>query len=172
MRTNYMNKNFLIAVVIILGVAIFIFGINKFNNTTIATMPVDELQWPIESEPNTEEIVEEPQEEPLPDEPTSYKEALKIAKAKDKNILLYFSADWCKYCKEMKKTTLQDESVKNAIENYVFYIVDTDEEGDIARQYGVSGIPAYRIITDTEEVKKKSAGYMSVKTFLNWLEVK
>jgi len=163
-----MNKNFLIAVVLILGIAIFIVAGIKVQKADLFEESVtEELQWPNyeENEQKPEEIQEE-----LPDKPTSYAEALKIAKAKEKKVLLFFSAGWCRYCEEMKKTTLKNEEVQSAIEKYVYYVVNTDVERDLANKYGVSGIPAFRIITDSEKVEKKASGYMKVKTFLKWLE--
>ena len=162
-----MSKNLLIVIVLILGVTILFAGVIKVRKTN-SVVTTEELQWPNYEE--EEEKEEEIQEEEIAEEPTSYEEALKIAKAKKKKVLLFFTADWCRYCQEMKKTTLKNEDVQAAIKRYVYYVVDTDYERELATKYSVSGIPAFRIVTDSEEVKKKASGYMSVKTFLKWLE--
>ena len=91
---------------------------------------------------------EEPEEEVVPHEDVGkgYASTLEAARAANKNVLVFFTADWCTYCEKMKNETLSNERVKKSMEKYVLYMCDTDEEQNIAKSYGVQGIPAYFII--------------------------
>jgi len=100
----------------------------------------------------------------------SYEKALEVAEKKNKNVLLYFTADWCGWCKKMEKDTFSKREVKRALKNYVIYVVDTDEEKELKSKYGVRGIPAFRIVTHKEKVLKSSSGYQEPKKFLNFLK--
>lgn len=73
--------------------------------------------------------------------------AARTASTRDSRpILLYFTADWCPPCKQMKKTTWADERVAGALQAYIPVRIDISKQEDVARQYGVSGIPRIEII--------------------------
>jgi len=108
-------------------------------------------------------------EEVAPEVPETYEQALEIAKKTEKPIFLIFEADWCHWCQAMKKT-LADPEVKKALEGHVIYHANSDRETDLAKQYGVGGIPSYFVIDSSEKVHKNGKGYKGTKTFLVWLK--
>jgi thiol:disulfide interchange protein len=161
-----MNKNVLLAIALLLGCGLLIMG--------FANKPADKK--PVLQDQTLEKVEEMPQEkqEAAPiSKPAkkTYENALSQAKEEDKHVLLIFTADWCSFCEEMKKTTLQDEAVKKAMEKYVVYTVDTDKERPLAVKYDVSTIPAYVIINNEEKVLKKDKGYKGSKNFERWLKI-
>jgi len=81
-------------------------------------------------------------------------EALLIAQASGKPMLVFFTADWCPPCRQLKSGPLKDPQVKSyLVENYVPVKVDlTDRSGPgamSAAQTGVTGIPTM-ILYDTQ----------------------
>lgn len=85
-------------------------------------------------------------------------------------ILLYFTADWCGFCKEMERTTLADPSVRLQITALVHVKVDLDQEEDMAKRFGVDGIPAFLLVNERGEEISRSVGLAAPLTFLSWLE--
>jgi thiol:disulfide interchange protein len=109
--------------------------------------------------------------ETKPTQPKTYEELIKLLDNPKKPLaVLFFSAKWCGWCEKMKKETLKDDKVIKALDKYVFYIVDLDKEGKVAKKYEVGGIPAYCIIDKREKPFKKGAGYKSPSSFANWLK--
>jgi len=85
-------------------------------------------------------------------------------------ILLYFTADWCGFCKQMERTTLADPSVRLQITMLLHVKVDIDQEEDLAKRFGVEGIPAFLLVNERGEEISRSVGVTAPLTFLSWLE--
>lgn len=77
--------------------------------------------------------------------------------------VLKFYADWCQPCKMLSKTL---EDVETDVE---FEDIDIDEQMDLAKQYGVRGVPTMVMLNDGVEVKRVS-GYMSKEKLEEWLK--
>lgn len=112
-----------------------------------------------------------PQRPPLlQKDPKSYQEAIQFAKQSNRNVLLFFTGNWCPHCKTMKTSTMSDPTVKQEMEKYIYYEVDTTRERSLAQKYNVSGIPAYRIVSPDERVLKSGQGRKSSSEFIRWLD--
>lgn len=105
----------------------------------------------------------------VPSNPTSYQEAMDMSRRTGKKVFLFFHADWCSWCKKMERDTFSDSSVKQALNQYIVYHVDTGKEREISRKYSVSGIPAYCITDNSEKPTQSGQGYKTPQEFLNWL---
>jgi thiol-disulfide isomerase/thioredoxin len=103
--------------------------------------------------------------------PTNYNVALQISKKTNKKIFLYFTAEWCVYCKKMTPI-FNNLVVKKQLDNMVVYHIDIDKEPQLATKYQISTIPAYRIIDGNERVLKVGQGYKSLDEFSIWLNIK
>jgi thioredoxin 1 len=103
------------------------------------------------------------------EEVSSYEEALKVSKEKDKEIFLYFGAKWCGYCTKMDKV-LKDKEVVRRMEDLVILKLDLDENKDLAKKHGVKTIPDYMIMNKNEEIVKRHTGYKNKEEFMDWLE--
>ncbi len=57
-----------------------------------------------------------------------------------------FYAEWCGACKTMDRTTFQDPTVKNALEQFVFLKVDADLHPGTARHFKVVGMPTLVVL--------------------------
>ena len=101
----------------------------------------------------------------------SYEEGIEQGKIRDKKIFLHFYADWCKYCKVMAEKTFTDEDVIGYLNsNYVSIRVDTQENGKIAREYKVSGLPSNWFIAADGKKIGNQPGYLDADRLLDILE--
>jgi thioredoxin-related protein len=104
---------------------------------------------------------------------TTYEEALILAKEKNKPIFIYFEAEWCGYCKQMKKNVLSNREVKNTIsQNYIELFIDIDSDPATKSLFRVKSVPTYLICSPDGDVIQKHSGYQDVRNFLKWLEPK
>ena len=67
-------------------------------------------------------------------ETLSYTDAYAQSQAGDKPLVVLVGADWCPACVQMKKSTLPQVAQNGIFKDVAFTVVDTDREGDIARQ--------------------------------------
>jgi len=93
---------------------------------------------------------------------TTLGEAGVRAEASGKLIFVDFHADWCKNCKAMEHTVLQDPEVRKTLRNFIvvrFDATNTDspEVRNVLDRYGIKGLPAYLIL----EAKKNPADSVS-----------
>lgn len=170
-----MGKHTIHAIVIVLlGIGITYAAKQRFDvpqpvqvQPNSATVTV---QWKPETLQPEIEVVKEP-EMPAINEKNikSYQEAVSLSAKLNKKVLLFFSSTTCPHCTHMKKVTLEDRSVKKALEPYIFYEVDTDKEKSIAIKYNIRGIPAYRIIDKAEKVYAAGEGDKRPLVFEQWL---
>lgn len=65
--------------------------------------------------------------------------------------LVYFTAPWCGPCRSMRPVmeTLEIPGVE-------ILKVDVDASADLAKAYDVRGIPAFLVLVDGKEIKRRS----------------
>lgn len=116
--------------------------------------------------------LEEPQppvEENQEEEATSdYQSALDKAKAENKELVLFFTAEWCTNCTTMKEKTISTPKVQEALSKVVYLELDVDHEKELISKYKISSIPAYVRINSNEEVLNDGVGVIKENAFLNW----
>ena len=114
----------------------------------------------------------EPKEELVQIVADDYNKAIKMSGELGKPVLVFFTADWCTWCQKMKKQVLTDDSVKAAMKNYIFVIVDTDKQKHIARKFNINGLPSYLITNCDQSELKIVSGFVIAEKFSNWLDNK
>lgn len=76
---------------------------------------------------------------------TTYEEGFKLSKEQGKPIMIYFYADWCRYCKKMEEETYANNYVIEEAKRYVCVKVDLTKPDEkaraIAKKYNVEGLP-------------------------------
>jgi len=84
-------------------------------------------------------------------------------------VLVFFTADWCTYCKLMERTTLTNDAVKQVVTNMTHIVVDIDEHQDLAQKFGIDGVPTFLVLSDTGTEVRRSSGFQAASDFLRWL---
>ncbi len=94
------------------------------------------------------------------------------AKRTGKPIILTFVEDWCNHCQKMTKTTFNDKSVANKLnQNYLAYQVDgTTADGKmLIKQFNISDFPAVVVLDKAQKIKGNFNGYHQPQDFLKAL---
>lgn len=99
-----------------------------------------------------------------------YDEALTRAAAEDKHVMLYFWADWCKYCAMFNKEVLPDEDVIQSLNNsFLSVMVNIEEEPELAEQYQARTLPMIVFLDSKGTVAGYLPGYLPPADFLEVL---
>ncbi len=102
---------------------------------------------------------------------TDIEQASKSAEAQGKVVLLHFSADWCRPCKALETFVFANVRVQKAFrDNVVAVKVDVDKFPELAREYGVSGVPFDVAITPKGRVVSKRSSPRDSSTYARMVE--
>ena len=93
--------------------------------------------------------------------------ATKQAKETNTEILLVFTADWCRYCVYLKNDLMK--SMEQINSKYTVCFVDYDSNRDLARRYNVSSLPSSVILK--EKTYKKMTGYSNFTSYKDFLSL-
>lgn len=74
--------------------------------------------------------------------------------------LLYFAADWCAPCKQMKPI-LEEFSSENP--DILVVKIDVDEDFEAAAAMKISSVPTFVVIKNDEEVARKPGAFSKQK---------
>lgn len=98
--------------------------------------------------------------------------AQKLANNSDKNIMVFFTAEWCSPCRIMKREVFADQEVKNAMDAKVVSIeinIDDPNTEALVKQYNIGATPT-TIFIDTEgNVINYAVGKVGKAKFLEML---
>jgi len=78
-----------------------------------------------------------------------------LGKAADeyRPLVIFFHADWCPWCRRTHSEVFGDPAVRKQLEYFVRVQIDIDRNPDIARKYGVRGVPALRVLSSNGTVR-------------------
>jgi thiol-disulfide isomerase/thioredoxin len=95
---------------------------------------------------------------------------LKVSMDSGSNVLVVFGASWCGPCQRMKRDVWStqdflDFSDSLGVDKFYF---DTDQNGALARKWGVNSIPAWFLVKESDiKARKGPASKSSVKNTMN-----
>lgn len=94
-----------------------------------------------------------------------YEKCLELSKTYNKKLVMVFGADWCPYCKSLKK------DINNITQfiNYIVCFIDTDKNETLVKKYRIRGLPTSVIIDSKETELSRKTGYKN-KDYDRWLE--
>jgi thiol:disulfide interchange protein len=95
----------------------------------------------------------------------NYPDGLRLARESGKPALVYFTADWCEPCRELKKYVWSDKRVIEASKQLVNIYVDTDQDTETLAAYKVLRIPTVFFLSPAGEIVMKYAGDHSAADF-------
>ena len=96
--------------------------------------------------------------------------ARREAESANKPLLVYFTAEWCGPCQQMKRTTFADRSVERAIaDKYLPVKIDVDREAALAKQIRIEVLPTFKIVDRDQRVLREESGALDVEAFVAWL---
>jgi len=87
-------------------------------------------------------------------------------------LFMDFTASWCPPCQQMARTTWTDPAVAAALKDIIPVKIDLDQNHELAQQYDVQSIPAFRMVDSKGTVLKSGGGLMTSEQFLAWLKQK
>lgn len=93
-----------------------------------------------------------------------------VARQTGKPILVFVSADWCHYCKKMKRDTWSDPRVDAAVsQNFETLVLDGDRDKQIVSKLDLRGFPATLLYSPDGRFLDQKGGYMPPAQTLQWL---
>ncbi len=92
-----------------------------------------------------------------------------IAAERQLPCLVFFTADWCTYCKRMEATTFNDAAVVQSTSQFVCVLVDVDEEPEVCQRLQVSGYPTVELISPSGTSLGRLTGWQSAPGFVHSL---
>lgn len=88
-------------------------------------------------------------------------EAKKIAQDTGRPLLIFVTMQNCKYCTEMKQTTLVDpEMIKDTNESFVATYLDESQNRELVRSLGIRSFPTTLLATPDGRVREMVRGYV------------
>lgn len=95
-----------------------------------------------------------------------------LAQARDRQrpAFVYFDAEWCSWCQRYKRDTLETPRVHDMlVRHYVATRVDFDARPDLAKRYGVRGLPYTLILSPGGKVLNGFVGILTPGDMLDLL---
>ena len=87
-----------------------------------------------------------------------------LAESYNRKLVIIFGADWCPYCKDLKKDT---KDIK-AFDSYIVCFINTDSNKTLVHQFRIKGLPTSIIIDNKENELSRKTGYKK-KEYEEWL---
>ena len=89
-----------------------------------------------------------------------------------KPLFLYFGAEWCPPCQDMKRTTWSDKRVESALGQFVPVKIDVDAQPKVAVKYQIQPLPTFVIADkDGNEIRRIDGG-MSADDLIAWINAR
>lgn len=81
-----------------------------------------------------------------------------VAASQGMPCLLFFTAEWCTYCRQMEATAFTDNTVGELADDFVCLLVDADREPELCRHFRVSGFPTIQFVAPDGQMLHRLVG--------------
>ncbi len=109
-------------------------------------------------EQSAEAVVEQRPEHPVPAAQgrlakghlqfvSGYRQGYSESVRQSKPMMLFFTASWCGYCRQMADEAFTHPQVVSLSNQFVCVLIDADEESDVCRQFHVTGYPTIQFLS-------------------------
>ena len=78
---------------------------------------------------------------------SGYHRGSDLARERHKPMLLFFTAEWCKYCHQMEADAFTQDAVVSLSKQFVCILVDADCEPNVCRDFRVKGYPTIQFLS-------------------------
>jgi thioredoxin-related protein len=90
---------------------------------------------------------------------------------KQLKIMIFFHADWCKYCHKLEKNAFADQEIADYINAHFLPVrIDTEKDRNTTARFGVRGLPDIRFLTPGGEGIARIPGYVEGSQLLMLLK--
>jgi len=93
-------------------------------------------------------------------------DALALSENTNKQILVVFTADWCKQCQIMKKDIADNPDM---VSDTIVCYLNIDFNQGLAKEYDIKFIPDYCILRKKIQIRRQS-GYTTRAKFIKWFQ--
>ncbi len=76
-----------------------------------------------------------------------YADGCRRSQASGKPMLVFFTADWCRYCHQMAAEAFGERNVVALSQNFVCVEVDADSEAEVCQQFRVQAFPTVQFVS-------------------------
>jgi thiol:disulfide interchange protein len=104
--------------------------------------------------------------------PATLDEAIALANAEGKNVLVEYTSRTCPYCRQMDSQTLANASVKSALSEKVVYFRTVKESNptEFTDRFGSQPTPSYAVVSASGDVLHGPvSGVISASAFLSYV---
>ncbi len=96
--------------------------------------------------------------------------ALAEAGERRTGVLVWFTTDGCLYCRQMDERVFPDSDVAALIERFVPLKIDVSRDHPLAERFNVEAIPAFVVLSGSDEGVSGASGYHDVAAFTTFLK--
>lgn len=99
-------------------------------------------------------------------------QALELAKKENKLLFIYWGAQWCPPCNEMKANVFSKRELQDAIENMIPVMIDGDSDSaqKWSDTFSATGYPTVLILSPDASSKARFVGYVPLETLLGAIQ--
>ena len=101
-----------------------------------------------------------PEQQARPIQFATFEEALRRGAERNQVTVVYFTADWCGWCRKMHSTTFADPRVQALATKFSWAKVDTDDVPHLAATFAVRGLPTIAMLNVKGEILAKQSGFI------------
>ncbi len=86
-------------------------------------------------------------------------------------VLLFFTAEWCKYCHQMQDEVLSLPAIQDLTRSFQCVQIDADAQPELCKQYGVTGFPTLICLGPQGQLAARLVGKQTLAVVQTTLQI-